>query len=64
LAHVNTLNKWNTYKIKTQNNHLQVLVNSILTADLENDNLSEGYIGLQAAEMGTIKFRNVKIKVL
>lgn len=64
LAHVNTLNKWNTYIIKNQNNHLQVWVNGILTADLENDELSEGYIGLQAAETGTIKFRNVKIKVL
>lgn len=64
LVYVNTLNKWNTYKIKIKNNHLQVWVNSILTADLENDELSEGYIGLQAAETGTIKFRNVKIKVL
>lgn len=64
LAHVNTLNKWNMYKIKMQNNHLQVWVNGILISDLENDELSEGYIGLQSAETGTIKFRNVKIKVL
>ena len=64
LAHVETLNKWNSYKIKMVNSHLEVWVNNILTADYENSQLVEGYIGLQARETGEIRFRNVGITVL
>ncbi|MCJ7467656.1 MAG: DUF1080 domain-containing protein [Maribacter sp.] len=64
MAQVQTLNKWNTYKIKSEKNHIQAWVNGILTADIKNEDLTQGYIGLQAAEIGTIKFRKVRIKRL
>ncbi len=64
LEQIETIGKWNTYKIKADKNHIQAWINGILVADLENDDLQEGYIGLQAAQIGTIKFRNVKLKTL
>lgn len=64
LAVVETIEKWNTYKIKTENSHIQVWINGILTADINDKALIEGYIGLQAMGTGEIRFRNVKIKSL
>lgn len=64
LAHVETLDKWNTYKIKNEKDHLQAWVDDILVVDLKNQDLKRGPIALQAAEKGTIMFRNVSIKKL
>ena len=61
LAHIETLGKWNTYKIRNEKDHLQVWVNGILTADLKDQDLAEGPIALQAAEKGQISFRNVRL---
>lgn len=58
---VETNNKWNTYKIKNVNDHLQIWINDILTIDMKDNSLVEGYIGLQASGTGSIGFRNVKI---
>ncbi|WP_350291740.1 DUF1080 domain-containing protein [uncultured Croceitalea sp.] len=64
LAIVETNNKWNTYKIRAEKNHVQVWINGILTADINDDTLTKGYIGLQANGTGEIRFRNVKITSL
>ena len=64
MAKVETNNKWNTYKIKIENDHLQIWVNEILTIDMLDSTLTEGYIGLQASGTGAISFRNVKISSL
>ncbi|GMN08743.1 hypothetical protein MTsPCn9_08010 [Croceitalea sp. MTPC9] len=64
LAIVETNNKWNTYKINADKNHVQVWVNGILTVDISDNTLSNGYIGLQANGTGEIKFRNVRITPL
>lgn len=61
LVKVNTLNRWNTYKIECKDEKLSVWVNDQLTAEYEDPTLQEGYIGLQAAGKGTIKFRNVHL---
>lgn len=58
---VETIYKWNTYKIRIQNDHVQVWINDILTADLIDDSCQDGYIGLQAMGTGEIRFRNMKI---
>lgn len=63
-VYVETLNKWNTYKIKIEKNHLQTWVNGKLTNDIINSDLIEGMIALQAAEIGEIRFRNIKIQNL
>ena len=59
---VETLNKWNTYEIRLHGNHLQASINGIKTADVINDDLLEGYIGLQAGQSGEVRFRNVTIR--
>ncbi len=64
LAIVETNNKWNIYKIKAEKDHIQVWINNILTADIEDNTCTDGYIGLQANGTGEIRFRNVKIKPL
>ena len=62
LVKVETVGKWNSNKITCKSNHIRTWINGELTADIYDDDLSEGYIALQAAEPGIIKFRNVKIK--
>ena len=61
----NTNNKWNTFKIKTEGDHIQVWTNGVLTADATDSSHANGYIALQALgnnqTNGTIKFRNIKI---
>ncbi|MDN3203755.1 3-keto-disaccharide hydrolase [Algoriphagus sediminis] len=64
LNYVETIGKWNTYRIKVKDNRVEAWVNSIKTADLENMDLKEGFIALQAMGTGEVKFRNVKIEVL
>ncbi|MFY0625555.1 MAG: DUF1080 domain-containing protein [Reichenbachiella sp.] len=61
VAMVHTLDKWNTYKAKAEKNRIQVWVNGTLTADLTDDDLSRGYLALQASGSGEIRFRNVSI---
>lgn len=61
---IETNNKWNTYKIKSKNNHIQVWLNGILTADIKDSTLIEGHIGLQAMGTGKIKFRNATVTAL
>lgn len=68
LTAVETINKWNTFKIKVEGNHFQVWTNGILTAEATDDKLSDGFIALQALgnnqTNGVIKFRNIKITPL
>lgn len=62
LSTVMTINKWNTYKIKAKGPKLQAWINGIKVADITDSDRAAGYIGLQAAEHGEVKFRNVLIK--
>lgn len=62
LAIVETINKWNTCRIKARNKHIMVWINDTLTIDVKNDKLPEGFIGLQAKGTGEIEFRNITIK--
>jgi hypothetical protein len=64
LEKIETLNQWNTYKIKNQKDHLQAWINGVLVIDLKDQDLKSGPIALQAAENGEIKFRNVRVKSL
>lgn len=64
VKYVETLNQWNTYLIRIQNNSLKAWINDIQTVELMDDDLANGYVGLQAAGQGTIKFRNVQLTQL
>ena len=63
LAHLETIGKWNNYKIRAENNHMQVWLNGVKTADLVSEITSNGFITLQV-KGGVIKFRNVRIERL
>lgn len=68
LVPVESIDKWNTLKIKVNGNHFQAWTNGILTADATDDKLSEGFIALQALGNnqtdGKIQFKNIKITPL
>ena len=61
LKKVPTIDSWNTLSIDLENDSIKVWVNNILTADFEDCDLKEGYIGLQAFGKGSILFRNIEI---
>ena len=64
MAFVESLNKWNTYEIRCEGTSIKASVNGVQTVDLTDEALPEGFIGLQAAENGKIRFRNVKVEIL
>ena len=64
LKKVNTLNKWNNYRIRNEGINTKVWVNDVLTADYDDSDREKGYIGLQIMGMGVIKFRNIKVRNL
>lgn len=64
LAHVNTLNKWNIYRIVCENDSIRAWINGLKVIEIADKSLKEGYIALQAAERGTIRFRDVRLKEL
>lgn len=61
LAHVETINQWNTYEIELKDNELKAWVNGIQTVDLMDTGLHSGYIALQAMGTGKVSFRNIII---
>ncbi len=64
LTFVETLNKWNTYRVRCEDGRIQAWVNGEQTADLQDMDFKEGYIGLQAASVGKIRFRKVNVTEL
>ncbi len=61
---IETLNKWNTYRIYASKSHIKVWLNDTLTAESHFEYPAEGYIALQAMGTGVIEFRNIKLKLL
>ena len=55
--------KWNTYKITMNGDHLVVELNGEVTADVRDSKLSAGPIGLQWGR-GELRFRKVEIMEL
>ncbi|NRD19977.1 DUF1080 domain-containing protein [Winogradskyella eckloniae] len=64
LAKVETINKWNTYRITARDEHIQIWINNILVIDAIDHTLTEGYIGLQAKATGKVHFRNININTI
>jgi hypothetical protein len=63
LAQVSTVGRWNNYDITAQGGTLVVTVNGILTAMMTRADPQGGYIALQHAEKGEVRFRNIRIAV-
>jgi hypothetical protein len=64
LAQIQTLDKWNSYSIRIENGTVTAHLNGTKTAQLNNEDLGEGYLALQKAEGGQIKFKNLRITPL
>ena len=60
----NTAGKWNTYEMTAQGDHLIIVLNGQKTVDASAKRLPRGMIALQAPAMGTVKFRNIRIKTM
>ena len=63
-TNLSTINRWNTYTIRCQGNQVKVWINKQLTATYDDQELTSGYIGLQAFGKGSIRFRNIRLKEL
>ena len=55
--------KWNMYEITANGPHLKLVLNGVITVDIQDNKLAEGYLALQWGG-GTIKFRRVEIQSL
>ena len=64
LAHVDTLDRWNTYEITARGGFLEARVNGEITAVLEDADPTRGFIALQRWEQGEVRFRNLELKAL
>lgn len=58
---VETIGKWNTYRLVVQGDLLQAWINEVQVISLRDDSHSSGYIGLQAMGNGSIRFRNLQL---
>ncbi|MEO0473827.1 MAG: DUF1080 domain-containing protein, partial [Bacteroidota bacterium] len=64
LAHVETIDKWNTYEIKAEGTHIEAWVNGEQTADYQTEEIHAGTIALQLFGEGRIRFRNLQLQPL
>ena len=64
LAHVDTVGRWNTYEVSARGEWLEVRINGVTTAILDNADPSPGFIALQHVGKGTVKFRSIELRLL
>ena len=62
-VHLNSVEKWNQYRIVAMGNKLSVWLNEELTAKMTTAEISSGHIALQSVG-GKVQFRNISIKTL
>ena len=60
---LNTPDKWNTYDITVQGDHIVVVLNGVKTVDIHEGTYKDGPISLQYGA-GVVKFRNVHLERL
>ncbi len=59
---VETLGRWNRYEIDVRGSQITVTLNGEETAAIDDSSLASGYIALQYAGEGLLRFRNVRIE--
>jgi|GEM_PF-461721 len=64
LAQVDTVGQWNTYEIVSVDSRVKVTLNGTLTAELANAHTAPGFIALQHAGNGTVRFRKLELQWL
>ncbi len=61
MARVETVGKWNTLEVKASGAAIEVRINGVTTAVLDNANPTAGFIALQHWADGTVKFRKLEL---
>lgn len=64
LNHVDTVGRWNTYKIAADGQRMLIQLNGVDTAFLTTAERRAGVIALQRWRDGTVRFRNITIREL
>ncbi|MEM9327913.1 MAG: DUF1080 domain-containing protein [Bacteroidota bacterium] len=63
-ATVSTIGQWNQYRVRAEGSNIRVWLNGVQTAELTDDQIAQGHVGLQALGKGVIRFRNAKLQKL
>lgn len=63
-VHVDSVGKWNSYVIEMRGPSIKVTLNGQQTIDIEDGRLVSGFIALQYASEGMLRFRNLSIERL
>ncbi len=61
LAQVDTVGRWNRLQVTVRGQSLELAINGEVTARLDDAALPGGFIALQHAESGVVKFRNIEL---
>lgn len=61
LAHIDTIGKWNRYEISRSGSSITVTLNGSVTAAMSDARPGAGYIALQHANNGTVRFRDIRL---
>jgi 3-keto-disaccharide hydrolase len=64
LAHVDTAGRWNTCVIEAVGGNVTATIDGVLTSRLTGAKLRAGYVALQHAGGGVVRFRNLVIESL
>lgn len=62
LANVETAGRWSTYEVTATGQDIEVKVNGVVTARLDNADATPGCIALQHWAEGTVKFRRIELQ--
>jgi hypothetical protein len=61
MARVDTVGKWNTLEVMARGAAIEVMINGVTTAVLDNANPTAGFIALQHWADGSVKFRKLEL---
>jgi len=64
LARVETVGRWNTCEVTARGATIEVKINGVTTARLEDADAMPGFIALQHWGAGTVKFRRIELNAL
>jgi hypothetical protein len=64
LAEVQTIGRWNLLEVTAAGSVIELAINGEVTARLDNAKAGSGFIALQHAEQGVVKFRNIQLTLM
>ena len=60
---INAGGQWNNFEIRAEGSRILVMMNGVVTVDMDNDTFSDGPLTLQYGS-GIVRFRNAQIQRL